>query len=91
MQSDNLFLILKGQWYYMIDYGIKKEEYRTYNEYWFKRLLSREYKTVTFQLGYSLKNRMVFELQKIDLGTGNPAWGGDHEEVFKIKLGKRLK
>jgi hypothetical protein len=91
MQSDNLFLILKGQWYYMIDYGIKKEEYRTYNEYWLKRLLSREYKTVTFQLGYSLKNRMVFELQKIDLGTGNPAWGGDQTETFIIKLGKRLK
>jgi hypothetical protein len=89
-KEENLFLILKSEWYWMIDFGIKKEEYREYNEYWLKRLLKTEFKTVTFQLGYSLNNRMVFEIQKIDLGIGNPEWGARGQETFIIKLGKRL-
>jgi hypothetical protein len=91
-KEENLFLILKSEWYWMIDFGIKKEEYREFGEYWAitRGLLHREFKTVTFQLGYSLKNRMVFEIQKIDLGIGNPEWGARGQETFIIKLGKRL-
>lgn len=74
----------------MIDYGIKLEEYRALTEYWHNRLEGREYKTVTFQLGYTKKHRMTFEVEKITVGTGNSDWGFV-DICYKIKLGKRLK
>lgn len=35
-----LHLILKAQWYCMIEQGIKKEEYREINPYWVKRFIN---------------------------------------------------
>jgi hypothetical protein len=43
MVMDNLFLILKSEWYYMIEADIKKEEYRDMTDYWRKRLDNRQY------------------------------------------------
>lgn len=90
LKTDNLFLILKGKWYGMIDAGIKLEEYRDLTDYWKRRLENRNYKTVTFQLGYSLKKRMTFEVKYIGIGKGNQAWGGGDKYYYIIKLGKRL-
>lgn len=90
MKTDNLFLILKSEWYWMIAFDIKLEEYRVLTEYWHNRLEGREYKTVTFQLGYSKKNRMTFEVEEIVIGTGNKEWGATGDKTYIIKLGKRL-
>lgn len=46
---------------------------------------------VTFQLGYQTNApRMTFEIESISIGKGNPAWGAPDNEVFIIKLGKRI-
>lgn len=51
----------------------------------------RGYTHVTFQLGYQ-KNapRMTFEIESISIGRGNKSWGAPDNEVFIIKLGKRV-
>ncbi len=91
-QTTDLFLILKGEWYRMIEQGIKLEEYRNITEYWERRISNREYKTVTFQLGYSLKNRMTFEAASIRKGMGNSKWGATpFKRYFVITLGRRIK
>lgn len=49
------------------------------------------YTHVTFQLGYQ-KNapRMTFEIESISMGFGRSVWGAPDNEVFIIKLGKRI-
>ena len=44
--SDTLYLPLKGKWFDLIKAGKKSFEYRLYNEYWKKRLIDRDYKTL---------------------------------------------
>jgi hypothetical protein len=92
-QTEDLFLILKGQWYRMIEAGIKLEEYRGITPYWSKtrELGKRQYKTVTFQLGYRKNNRMTFKINKIEIGCGKENWGAEqYKKYFIINLGKRL-
>lgn len=85
-----LYLSLKAQWYEMIESGEKKEEYREIKEYWFKRLSDKHYDAVQFSYGYT-KRTMLFELESITIGKGNPKWGAPNKDVFIIKLGRRLK
>lgn len=47
------------------------------------------YTHVKFSYGYT-KRTMTFEIESITIGKGNPEWGAPTEEVFIIKLGKRL-
>lgn len=43
-----------------------------------------------FSYGYT-KRTMTFEIESITIGKGNPEWGAPtDEEVFIIKLGKRI-
>lgn len=44
---------------------------------------------VRFRRGYS-STTMTFEIEEIKVGVGNSQWGAPKEEVFIIKLGKRL-
>ena len=47
------------------------------------------YTHVRFRYGYT-KRTMMFEIDDIRMGFGNPAWGAPEDEiVFIIKLGKR--
>ena len=48
-----------------------------------------EYTHVKFSYGYT-KRTMIFELEKITIGKGNPEWGAPNEDVFIIHLGKRI-
>ena len=49
------------------------------------------YERVCFSYGYT-KRRMTWEIASIHIGIGNPAWGAPKDEdVFIIKLGKRIK
>lgn len=98
-QQKNLFLILKKEWFEMIEANIKKQEYREVNNYWVSRLLNdlpnamrfKKFDTVIFQLGYSKKRRVVLECKGITIGTGLKKWGAlPGKKYFKIHLGKIL-
>lgn len=50
----------------------------------------KKYDAVRFSYGYT-KRTMTFKCKGITVGFGKPAWGApENEEVFIIKLGKRL-
>lgn len=100
-----LELPLKSTWYLMIELGIKKEEYRETKQYWCKRFLGLDtalfsyrngyqscnvkgYTHVRFRYGYT-KRTMLFRIEDIVIGRGNPEWGAPAENVFIIKLGER--
>lgn len=88
---ETLHLILKEKWFDMILSGEKKEEYREFKEYWFKRFAGRSYGKIIFQHGYSKNSRrMVVECLGIELAnSGNPKWGFEGE-CFVIRLGRIL-
>lgn len=46
------------------------------------------YTHVKFSYGYT-KKTMMFEIESITFGKGNPDWGAPPEIVFVIKLGNR--
>lgn len=105
MKADTLHLVLKHKWYDMIASGKKTEEYREYKPYWRKRIdctipkrnkepckscVHHKVDVVYFTRGYT-HTRMVFEVDSITVGRGNPEWGAPTDkEVFIIKLGERL-
>lgn len=47
------------------------------------------YEAVRFHRGYT-STTMTFAVKEIIIGKGNPALGAPNEEVFIIKLGKRI-
>lgn len=47
------------------------------------------YSHVKFSYGYT-KRTMTFEIESITIGKGKPEWGAPTEDVFIIKLGKRV-
>lgn len=49
----------------------------------------RQFDAAKFAYGYT-KRTMTFEIESITIGKGNPEWGAPTEEVFIIKLGKRV-
>lgn len=98
-----LDLPLKKEWYNMIENGEKREEYREIKPYWCKRLLRYmdtiedsmtirdDYTHVRFRYGYT-KRIMLYKIDSIDIGRGNPNWGAPTDkEVFIIKLGEKVK
>ena len=99
-----LHLPLKAKWYEMIESGVKTEEYRIQSDYWFKRLTHfldddfditkgdlgiKHFDLVKFSYGYT-RRTMTFEIESISIGKGKREWGAPTENVFIIKLGKRL-
>jgi hypothetical protein len=48
------------------------------------------YSHVRFRYGYT-KRTMLFKLNSISIGKGNPALGAPNHEVFILKLGERIK
>lgn len=48
------------------------------------------YTHVRFRYGYT-KRTMLFKLNSISIGKGNPAWGAPNHEVFILKLGEKIK
>lgn len=87
-----LDLPLKKEWYNMIESGDKLEEYREIKSYWEKRLCRTKgnYTHIRFRYGYT-KRTMLFEIDNITIGRGNPKWGAPTDrDVFIIKLKKRI-
>lgn len=48
-----------------------------------------KYDAVKFSYGYT-ERAMTFEIESITIGKGKTEWGAPTEEVFIIKLGKRV-
>lgn len=97
-----LQLILKGEWYDLIDRGIKKEEYREIKEFWNNRFINGKIKIggelfkpsdifITFQLGYRNPKVMHFECSGLQTKTGRTEWGAEPNKKYHVlKLGKRI-
>lgn len=99
-----LCLPLKKKWYEMIESGVKTEEYREIKPVMVKRIVGENtisvsgvlmekyeylFTHVKFSYGYT-RRTMTFEIESITIGKGKPEWGAPTEDVFIIKLGKRL-
>ena len=86
-----LDLPLKKKWYEMVESGEKREEYRECKDYWYSRLIdmdnlrTKPYTHVRFRYGYT-KRTMLFEIDSITIGVGNPDWGAPTYPVFIIKF-----
>lgn len=91
--KNDLFLILKTEYFNQIKSGIKTSEYRLMTDYWLKRLTSKKWDCVTFQLGYSSDApRIRFGIKEIKISTIEHEFFGNHPvEVFEIVLAKQLK
>ena len=53
------------------------------------KLVFKPFDFAKFSYGYT-KRTMTFEIESITIGKGNPEWGAPTEDVFIIKLGKRV-
>lgn len=96
-----LDLPLKREYYLMIESGIKREEYREIKPFWISRLLVggysesgeiafKNFPLVRFRFGYT-KRTMLFEVEGLRVGQGNPDWGAPvGKDVFILKIGKRV-
>lgn len=87
MEKD-LFLILKTQYFREIEAGTKTSEYRLLTEYWLKRLTSKQWQFVTFQLGYEREApRLRKRILSIEIVTiEHEFFGGQPVDVFEIKI-----
>ena len=102
MAKQRLHLILKKQWYDLIESGIKKEEYREIKNYWNARFIDGHVKIggklfkpseiyITFQLGYNKINCMHYECQELEIRQGKIEWGAEKNNTYHVlKLGKRI-
>lgn len=50
---------------------------------------AKDFTYIKFSYGYT-KRTMTFECAGISVGKGRPEWGAPEEQVFIIKLGKRV-
>jgi len=78
-----LQLSLKKQWFEMTKAGIKTEDYREINEYWFKRLVFQHQKVFKYTYGFDINlldkqticvalNRIVKDKLKVNMIAFNP-------------------
>ena len=85
-----LHLVLKHQWYDMIDDGLKIEEYRSHTPRYRCLLENRSYDYVVLHRGYT-KTVMTFMYDGYFEGTGRPEWGAaPGVTYFVIRLFRRI-
>ncbi|AZA49725.1 hypothetical protein EG346_16745 [Chryseobacterium carnipullorum] len=101
--TKELYLILTKKWFLEILTGVKKEEYRSFTEYYVERLGeldkdgelidTRKYETIKFQLGYR-KNapQMIVECKDvlIEVDEGVEEELNEQNSNFVIVLGEIL-
>lgn len=90
MKTNNLFLIVKKQYFEEIKSGIKTKEYKLATDYFSKKLIGRNYRTVTFQNVYSANSeKLVLEYKGVDLEYFQCEFFGQNKVlVFSIALGE---
>lgn len=85
----DLFLILKSKYYWEIFRKEKSIEYRIASKR--NKQLIRNQKFVTFQLGYSSKNKMRLRIVKIEKENNEFKIYLDLSEIFVISLVEKNK
>ena len=102
MAKQKFHLVLKKQWYDLIESGVKKEEYREVKSYWDARFIDGHIKIggklfkpseiyITFQLGYGNIKSMNFECTDLEIRKGKTEWGAEkNNNYYVLKLGKRI-
>ena len=81
----DLHLILKKEWFDKIKSGEKKIEYRLATPFWEKRLWKKEWKNITFQLGYSGKHKITKKWLNTELEVIKmPFFGNEEVLIFAI-------
>jgi len=73
-----LRLSLKTKWFEMTKAGIKTEDYREINEYWFKRLVFQHKKAFRYTYG--------FDIDLLDKQTIEVALGRIVKDNLKVKM-----
>lgn len=77
----DITLILKKQWFDMIESGQKTIEYRDATDYWLKRIVNRTIKIIHFRHGYaSDARRMIFRCNAVH----------QKQAVIELHLGERI-
>ena len=90
LYKNSLHLPMKAKWYDMIFYDNKREEYRTYNQYWSKRILKGHYQFICLRYGYT-KRVQIWTRTYFRIGKGKIRWGAPSDEnVIIIGLGRLL-
>lgn len=69
--------------------AVSKFSFLTLNKILINEYGARNYTHVRFRYGYT-KETMLFEIESISIGKGNKEWGAPENDVFIIKLGKRI-
>lgn len=84
----NLFLIIKEVYLNQIYLGEKPNEYRATSEYFKKKLVGREYETITLQAGYRPTSpRLVLKYKGYTVEKlTHEFFGPDEVEVFAIDV-----
>lgn len=87
----NITIALNGVYFDQIKAGIKLEEYRLANDYWVKRLFSRNYDRLTLTRGYPRKDdkdrRINLKYKGFEVKTiTHPQFGPEPVQVFAIKI-----
>jgi ASC-1-like (ASCH) protein len=87
---NNLTLRIKKEYFNQILYGTKKFEYRIVKDYWTKRIVNKEYDTITFINGYKSNSPvMIVEYLGYDITTiTHEFFGNTQVLVYALKLGK---
>jgi hypothetical protein len=82
-----LTLPIKKKWYDMILSGEKKEEYRSYNDYYGDRLdkyiLNGKF-PVRFRNGYRLDSPMIECEVSVLIGRGEVEWGAEDKKIYYV-------
>ncbi len=86
-----LTIPIKGIYFDQIKSGIKTEEYRLYNDYWKKRLISRQYDIICLTKGYPKKDdcerRLILSYKGYVIkNITHPHFGELPVKVFAIKV-----
>lgn len=68
---------------------VSKYNFETLGNSLIKNYGTRGYTHIRFRYGYT-KRTMLFELNEITIGKGKPEWGAPDDDVFILKLGKRV-
>lgn len=96
--EEQIYLVLKTEWYEMIRSGGKREEYRDLSPYWKRRLMPdkktiRQFRTIHFRLGYHADAPdMIVECKKVRIGHAKAKWSaGFRGECFVFVLGEIIK
>jgi len=78
MNTKELRLPLKTKWFEMTKAGIKTEDYREINEYWFKRLVFQHKKVFRYTYG--------FDIDLLDKQTIQVALNRIVKDKLKVKM-----